>query len=65
VVRSGGGDLIRCRDQVGREGLGQLSHGGRDVLVLVVEVDEAGAVDPVQFLRAPGVLETLPRSSTR
>src|SRR5258708_6009233 len=47
-----------CRQRkVARKEVGELGDGRPDVLLFVVEVVVAGAVDPVEFLGAGGVLE--------
>src|SRR5258708_6410470 len=43
--------------KVARKEVGELGDGRPDVLLFVVEVVVAGAVDPVEFLGAGGVLE--------
>ena len=49
----------RAGSEVLREELGELGDGRSDVLFLVVEVVCHGAVDPVRFFQAEGLLERL------
>lgn len=61
--RRAAAERLRCV-QAGTEDIGQLRDGGRQVLLLVVQVDMGGAVDPVELLGVPGLLDRLAAAYT-